>query len=468
MSNEKRVLVVDDSKSARLVLRRMLEKYELGVDTVESASRALDFLAHQRPDAIFMDHMMPGMDGFQAVKAIKANPQTATIPVMMYTSKGGDLYIGQARALGAVGVLPKTVAPAQLFESLRKIGLVQERRSEDRTMEEDGASERAEDIRHRPRTAPIAAVAAFHEPGMQADTGDISTGQLDKQLRQLLEEQRAEFRKDVLLSMENVARQTATRLNRELEEQVERMERAGPRHPGGPGLLPTLVLGGLLAASLVINLLMYTGRIRNDSPPHAPVAGDTLAGQVQAQTEAIAGLEARQLESQAHLRNSWETIAWSLGQSMHYPFDEIALDNQRVDTVDVLLAKLRSSGFRGKLILETHAGEFCLMGDEDKGFTLPPPDLTVDKCEFVGNPVQALDTAAAHQSLRFANFVASTPLLSDDGISLEVHTLPRSEMLSPYPEKSAETTALQWNEAAQANNLVSVQLIPAGAESAAE
>ena len=106
MSKQKRALVVDDSKSARLVLRRMLEKHGITVETVESARAALDFLGTQRPDVIFMDHMMPGMDGFEAVRAIKNNPQTATIPVMMYTSKGGDLYLGQARALGAVGVLP--------------------------------------------------------------------------------------------------------------------------------------------------------------------------------------------------------------------------------------------------------------------------------------------------------------------------------------------------------------------------
>ena len=65
-----------------------------------------------RPDVIFMDHMMPGMDGFQAVQAIKNNPRTATIPIMMYTSQEGELYVGQARALGAVGVLPKQVKPA--------------------------------------------------------------------------------------------------------------------------------------------------------------------------------------------------------------------------------------------------------------------------------------------------------------------------------------------------------------------
>ncbi|MDH3467725.1 MAG: response regulator, partial [Gammaproteobacteria bacterium] len=130
MPKQKHALVVDDSRSARLVLRRMLEKHGLAVHALESATEALDFLAHNDPDVVFMDHMMPGMDGFEAVKAIKDNPETATIPVMMYTSKGGDLYLSQARALGAVGVLPKTVAPAELFESLKLLGLIENRRGE--------------------------------------------------------------------------------------------------------------------------------------------------------------------------------------------------------------------------------------------------------------------------------------------------------------------------------------------------
>jgi len=99
----KSALVVDDSKSARVILSRMLEKYDIEVDTAESAEQAIEYLNNHRPDAIFMDHLMPGMDGLQAVQAIKGNPETATIPIMMYTSQEGELYVGQARALGAMG-----------------------------------------------------------------------------------------------------------------------------------------------------------------------------------------------------------------------------------------------------------------------------------------------------------------------------------------------------------------------------
>ena len=98
----KRALIVDDSRSARAFLSHILQKYQIEVDTAESAEHALQYLGAHRPDVIFMDHLMPGMDGFQAVQAIKNNPRTATIPIMMYTSQEGELYLGQARALGAV------------------------------------------------------------------------------------------------------------------------------------------------------------------------------------------------------------------------------------------------------------------------------------------------------------------------------------------------------------------------------
>ncbi len=129
----KRALIVDDSKSARVFLSRILEKYEIDVDSAENAEVAIEYLGTHRPDVIFMDHMMPGMDGFQAVQAIKNNPRTATIPIMMYTSQEGELYLGQARALGAVGVLPKQIKPADVSKVLYQLHLVQDRRSSEQT-----------------------------------------------------------------------------------------------------------------------------------------------------------------------------------------------------------------------------------------------------------------------------------------------------------------------------------------------
>jgi CheY-like chemotaxis protein len=147
--SSKRALVVDDSKSARAFLARILERHEITVDAAESAEAAIEYLTRNRPDVIFMDHMMPGMDGFQAVQSIKNNPRTSAIPILMYTSQEGDLYAGQARALGADGVLPKQIKQSDVTKMLFQLQLVADRR----TAERDTFMRMAEGI-HRPDLLP--------------------------------------------------------------------------------------------------------------------------------------------------------------------------------------------------------------------------------------------------------------------------------------------------------------------------
>ncbi len=114
-------LIVDDSATARHALRQLLQRHAFAIDMVESAEEALEFLAGRRPDLIFMDHMMPGMDGFQAVKAIKSNPATHDIPIVMYTSTQDGVYFGQARALGAADVILKPARAADLAAVLARL-----------------------------------------------------------------------------------------------------------------------------------------------------------------------------------------------------------------------------------------------------------------------------------------------------------------------------------------------------------
>ncbi|MFO1372081.1 MAG: response regulator [Candidatus Competibacteraceae bacterium] len=117
----KHVLVVDDSKSARLMLRKMLQAFDLAVDMVESAEGALEYLRNRQPDAIFMDHTMPGIDGLEALRRIKNDPNTARIPIAMYTSKDEPAYQFEAQAAGAVGVLIKPAMPETLGALLKKM-----------------------------------------------------------------------------------------------------------------------------------------------------------------------------------------------------------------------------------------------------------------------------------------------------------------------------------------------------------
>jgi CheY-like chemotaxis protein len=114
-------LIVDDSKTARYALRNLLDKQQYTADMVESAEQALEYLRERLPDLIFMDHMMPGMDGFQAVKAIKSHENTAAIPIVMYTSTQGKVYFGQARALGAADVMTKPASAEELVAMLLRL-----------------------------------------------------------------------------------------------------------------------------------------------------------------------------------------------------------------------------------------------------------------------------------------------------------------------------------------------------------
>ncbi len=121
-------LIVDDSRVARLALGRLLQQLGLAFDAADSAEAAMEYLRRHRPDVIFLDHMMPGMDGLEALRSIKADPVTGAIPVLMYTSKQNEEYVAQARALGAAAVLPKEVGPEELAENLRALHLFDEPR----------------------------------------------------------------------------------------------------------------------------------------------------------------------------------------------------------------------------------------------------------------------------------------------------------------------------------------------------
>ena len=115
------VLVVDDSKSARLMLRKILQNLGMPVDTADSAEEALAYLRDRKPDVIFMDHTMPGMDGLTALRRIRSEPTTAGIPAAMYTSKDEPAYRNEAHAAGAVDVLSKPATPEALGALLERM-----------------------------------------------------------------------------------------------------------------------------------------------------------------------------------------------------------------------------------------------------------------------------------------------------------------------------------------------------------
>ncbi len=119
--NPMNILLVDDSKSARYALRLQLQRHGAVVDTADSAEAALERIKDTPPDAVFMDHTMPGMNGFEALEILKSTPMTAHIPVVMCTSNEDPEFMAQARHKGAMDILAKSSAQDKLPPLLERL-----------------------------------------------------------------------------------------------------------------------------------------------------------------------------------------------------------------------------------------------------------------------------------------------------------------------------------------------------------
>lgn len=103
----RKALVVDDSRLARVALSKQLTRRGLEVDVAGSGGEAIDYLRGNAPDVVFLDYMMPDMDGFEAARAIQALPERDPLPLVMYTSQDSDSDRERAREIGICGFLSK-------------------------------------------------------------------------------------------------------------------------------------------------------------------------------------------------------------------------------------------------------------------------------------------------------------------------------------------------------------------------
>ncbi|MEO9115433.1 MAG: response regulator [Gemmatimonadaceae bacterium] len=112
-----RVLVIDDESSVRTIMRRFLQRENLSVDEASSGEVGLKMARENKPDAITLDVMMPGMDGWAVLAALKADPDLRDIPVIMLTIVD-DKRMGFS--LGAAEYLTKPIDREQLRRVLAK------------------------------------------------------------------------------------------------------------------------------------------------------------------------------------------------------------------------------------------------------------------------------------------------------------------------------------------------------------
>lgn len=409
----KTALVVDDSKTARVVLQEMLETHDLDVVSAESAEDALEFLGEFRPDIIFMDHEMPGMDGLQAVSAIKNNPATATIPIMMYTAQQGEVYVGQARALGAVGVLPKQLEPVEVskvLESLRIIG------------EDDARSAQTDSGTY---------------PSLENFDEDLKV-----LIRDLFDQQRTILRKDLHASHEKIAARAALL----------------------PG--PMQIVVGVLAVIAMVFAWLYWRSEASWQDMQQQYVDLQRAYDERQVPVAPNGIESGQ--QLVDLRQSMEvatnvaleSLEWGANQSSQYGIDELPMGDFRLSIIERLTDHLMALEFRGLVRIESHVGNFCLSFAGPGGYAVAAPDLPVTRCDRVGSEPGEAYELGLRQSVAFANFINRASERTTGAIRFEIISFGNSSPLLDYPLATAGVTASAWNEIAASNNRVDISLFP--------
>jgi len=117
---KRRLLVVDDEAGLQRLVRRQAEAAGYEVSTAETAAEGLRLAQSERPDAILLDLGLPDASGIKVIESLKRAPETALIPVLVWS--GSDVTEGNAKALaaGAAGYLDK-IEVSQLMQRLREV-----------------------------------------------------------------------------------------------------------------------------------------------------------------------------------------------------------------------------------------------------------------------------------------------------------------------------------------------------------
>ena len=114
-----RVMVIDDSKTIRRTAETLLKREGADVVTAVDGFEALAKIADQRPQIIFVDMMMPRLDGYQTCPLIKINQVFSNTPVIMLSSKDGLFDKARGRIVGSEQYVTKPFTREELLDAIR-------------------------------------------------------------------------------------------------------------------------------------------------------------------------------------------------------------------------------------------------------------------------------------------------------------------------------------------------------------
>ena len=115
------VLLADDEANLRTLVRATLEHPARRIFEAADGSKALDIARRERPDLVVLDHMMPGMSGLDVLRALRSEPATRPIPIVMLTASSQDRDKLQAEQLGVDAYLVKPFSPLELLQTVEQL-----------------------------------------------------------------------------------------------------------------------------------------------------------------------------------------------------------------------------------------------------------------------------------------------------------------------------------------------------------
>lgn len=347
-----RALVVDDSKLACFVLGRMLERQGFDVELAHSAEQALEALDQLRPAVVFMDHLMSGMSGIEAVRELRGRTHCDQPPVVMYTSQSGAEFEAAARAAGANAVLAKHSERLRLVAVLQEVGF--HCRESELPRSRSSATAGRE---HLERTAPPATMQ-LPDPAVLIERLEPVLREQREQIRTellaefaLLENGQESVRRQVLRRVEESTQAMTRRLERELLERDEdglQARRSATRQRlalAASLLLPIVALGGMVAA-----LNGEVGRLRGTM---AELGAATATQAATTRNVSVTGLQLLQRS---------ELSAATL-ERIEQRLTELPASLASVDSMAASYC-LRDDGFGGYVLEAARRGIGCASGAE--------------------------------------------------------------------------------------------------------
>ncbi len=119
------ILLIEDSSAQAMANRYLFENRGVDILWAHNGEEGIEMAQQHHPSAIILDVLLPGMNGFEVCRQLKANPQTADIPIIMHTANDNAPDLMMSRQLGAIDYIPKdSISGTVLLATLRELGII--------------------------------------------------------------------------------------------------------------------------------------------------------------------------------------------------------------------------------------------------------------------------------------------------------------------------------------------------------